>query len=258
MKLTKNDDHIFSVLQQKANCYPLPDDLKSRIHTKIEQSNREVTYMKRINIKRTAAIVVLAAALTGTVCYAAANNLQIFTSSSASPDYTHYEDLGKAEKKANVSSNALSSFSNGFQFKGITIDKQETKLGKDTDRYKCLSIEYSNGTDDIDYIVTPRMMNQDVPASHIDQTFEQDGNTYYYQEVENKFVPEDYQPTEEELAAVADCSLNIGYGDDEIHTCTGMTLWWYDTDAQVTYQLFGFDLSLSPEELYQMALELGV
>lgn len=68
-----------------------------------------------------------------------------------------------------------------------------------------------------------------------------------------KFVPVSYVLTEEDKAALADGSLQISVGSDEIERTLNVSVFW--TQEGVNYHLFGWDLSLSAEEMLNMAAD---
>ncbi len=68
-----------------------------------------------------------------------------------------------------------------------------------------------------------------------------------------KFVPVNYVLTEEDKAALADGSLEISVGTDEVERMLNISVNW--TQEGVHYHLFGWDLSLTAEEMLDMAAD---
>lgn len=68
-----------------------------------------------------------------------------------------------------------------------------------------------------------------------------------------KFVPVSYVLTEEDKAALADGSLEISVGTDEVERMLNISVNW--TQEGVHYHLFGWDLSLTAEEMLDMAAD---
>lgn len=68
-----------------------------------------------------------------------------------------------------------------------------------------------------------------------------------------KFVPVDYALTDADKAALADGSLEISVGSDEVERMLNVSVFW--TQEGVNYHLFGWDLSLTAEEMLDVAAD---
>jgi hypothetical protein len=76
-----------------------------------------------------------------------------------------------------------------------------------------------------------------------------------YEEQAYKFVPFDYVLTDADWAALADGSLVISIGTDTVENNLLQSVVWVQDG--VKYHMFGFDLSLSGDELLDMAAEIA-
>lgn len=211
--------------------------------------------MKRFTIKKAIIATVAAVMVLGTLTVASGGVKYIASHSSAIPDYTKYADLSTAENSVGVTTNAPESFSNGYRFGGITIVKREYENEEHNtiDSFRSISILYKNGTDKLTYIVDPRPVSAKYKSNSTD-SMEENGITYYYNELHNKWVPGNYQPTAEERAQVEAGTLNIGYGADEISYSDSKSITW-EKDGN-KFELFCMDVDLSKEALIKMALEI--
>lgn len=63
--------------------------------------------------------------------------------------------------------------------------------------YESIQITYEKDGKRVTYFASPVLEKIQEDSSEV---LEADGQTYYYHELINKFVPTDYEPTEEELA----------------------------------------------------------
>ena len=70
----------------------------------------------------------------------------------------------------------------------------------------------------------------------------------------NKFVPADYELTEEDKKAQEDGNFNLAYGSDKVEVMTSYTVEW-NMDGQ-GYSLFKFGEDLGAEEMFGMAEEI--
>ena len=275
MKNNKLDTNIKTALQEHAAQYETSPQMKVNLmhkldelqkkesepnhlqscHTQMFQRTQGGNKMKHFHVKK--AIIATAAAVMalGTVTVLATGGVKnIISSSTSFPDYTKYADLTEAEGKAGVTTNAPERFSNGYVFYGINLEQNSYRTEEDiqTDSFTSLSIEYHKGSDIIDYSVQPRPMLADTKERT--EAIEEDGITYYYQSIQNKFVPLNYEPTAEEYAQMEAGTLNIGVGADKISYSIGKHIWWEINGQQ--HLLFCMDNDISKEKLLDMALEL--
>lgn len=266
MKSNQFDRQIKKGLQEQAEYFKqsadtdkglenILDRLQAEKMTKNKEENKEDLKMKHFNMKK--AVIAAAVAVMAIGCVAAASGrvTGILSGSSSIPDYRSYSDLSKAESKTGVTTNAPEEFSNGFRFYGINIVDMsyQDETNATVDSFKALSVRYKNGSDCITYDVHPRPMLNTSADSYTD-VFEEDGITYYYNEMHNKWVTPDYEPTEEEKAQVEAGTLNIGYGASEISYSDSKEINW-EVNGQER-ELFCMDIDISKEELLKMALEI--
>ena len=93
-------------------------------------------------------------------------------------------------------------------------------------------------------------MENPVPAV----TTEVDGTTLTYRDAHYRFVPPDYQPTDEEEQMEKNGELVISYGSDEVTDEQFQSVCW-EKDS-VTYLLSGYDTGLDAQTMFNMAAEI--
>ena len=81
-----------------------------------------------------------------------------------------------------------------------------------------------------------------------------DGTELRFYKTVNKFVPANYELTEEDKKAQEAGNFDLAYGSDEIEITTSCMVEW-DMDGQ-GYSLFKFGEELSAEEMFAMAEEI--
>lgn len=252
------DKKITIGLQNQADAFQSAVDTDiafEQVLRSLQSKKMEERKMKHFNMKKAVIATAAAVMVFGTLAVASGGVKFIASHSNAFPDYTNYSDLPTAEERAGVVTDAPEQFSNGYRFNGITIigRSYENENHDAIDSFNSVSICYKKGSDKISYIVEPRPIIAGTINSAAD-TFEENGVTYYYSEVRNKFVPPSYEPTAEEKAQVEAGTLNIGYGIDKIQYSDSKNLSWEKDGHE--HELFCMDVDLSKEDLLSMALEM--
>ena len=145
-------------------------------------------------------------------------------------------------------------YRNGYAFKAAvpvnyeTEDKDGNKLGNGTQ----LSVTYGkDGMEDVTFSAEVGMDGELTPAEV--RTCE-DGTELCFYKLTNKFVPADYELTEEDKKAQEDGNFNLAYGSDKVEVMTSYTVEW-NMDGQ-GYSLFKFGEDLGAEEMFGMAEEI--
>lgn len=237
------------------------DNLKRRIDCRIESvSVKEEHYMKRISAKRVLIGVAAACLLVGTVGIAGSGIKSYFGSGSIIPDYKNFEELAQAEAQVGYEIKAIENFSNGFKMQGIHIIDFaiQNEAGQTEAEQKELSISYKKGSDKLSFSGR-KLMDMENPDEILnfrapDQSLQVNGSQIIYMETTNKFVPPDYELTEEDKANMEKDNFNLAYGSDEVDINKGYYTGWIENG--VIYTFYGADLSISPDEMLNMAKEV--
>lgn len=87
-----------------------------------------------------------------------------------------------------------------------------------------------------------------------DETFEYNGIRLVYSKEHYRFVPPEYQVSEEEQAQMDAGELIISYGSPEVQDSEIQSLNWQADE--ISYGLMIFDSTITPAELVQMAEEI--
>lgn len=249
----KMDREMQEMLHQCAQGLEAPDKLKTRIDfaLKSDEAPRKV---RRPFAKRLAAVALVAAvAITGAV---AANGIVAFTfGSSWSNERMSYE-----ETQAALTDGAKmpETFSNGFAFdRGVHVyGGEKDEDGNVLREWTTIDAEYRRDGVKLN-LGTGGAYDDGTTADAAeayDETREVAGVTVQYKESLYKAVPPDYKPTAEEQAAVDAGEMQIGYGASEVTERDYRFLRW-EQDG-VAYTLYGFDLGMTADELFNMASEI--
>ena len=149
-------------------------------------------------------------------------------------------DTLEAEKIAGYPITAPERFKNGYQFKTLSVGG-EAAYGEDNEilkEYYSIKVEYErDGKNDLSLNLSPVL---ELPTERArpepNETGEIDGIEVRFSRDHFKFVPEDYEKTEEDLAAEEAGHYYVSFGADEImeydYTFAGVVL------GDVEYTLF--------------------
>lgn len=250
------DEQIKNALYADAYFYDPPADLKQRIDAQIARQKKEVIYMKKMSVKKVAIVAAAVCALTGTVCMAGGKIAGYAGGTRVGSQTSDFSEIGKLEKKLDLTVTAPEAFDNGYAFADAYIsdfdalDEDGVKVGAESE----LNITYEKDGRNVNYIVKKGAVTLSDPELARAQVIEQDGVTYYYMTNNYLFLPPDGEPTAEELAAEDAGELFISYGSDEREQKVDYDLLW-NADGQ-SYSLMGFDLDLSAQEMADMAAQL--
>ena len=225
--MNKFDLFLIRALENRAmDVHPNPCLL---IRIKAEYDQRKEHQKMKFGIKKAIAIIAALCLLTAS-CYAAVQYAVLESHSNS--NITNFSALADTEKELGFDAKYVESFPNGFRFsRGGT----GTTINEDGSETRFLTIAYRNG------------QKQDLML-HIEPL--RSGTAGYFTQV-CKFVPEDYQPTAEDLAGEKSGEITLSYGNDKIEILTYESYGWQDDDLY--YSLAGFDLNMGEEKLASLA-----
>lgn len=250
--LEKRLKHMF---ENRAGELPNESVREARIRRNVyEKIESEGNYMKKGFMKK-AVVAVAAICVFGSMTAFAIGKIAGITSHSDIRDEVHtYEQALELQKENGPMVDFPEKFSNGYVFKSAvpvsyeTEDKDGNKLGSGTQ----LSVTY--GKDDMEDVTFSSEVGSDGELTPAEVKTGEDGTELRLYKLTNKFVPADYQLTEEDKKAQEDSNFNLAYGSDKVEIMTSCTVEW-NMDGQ-GYSLFKFGDDLSAEEMFAMAEEI--
>lgn len=250
------------------NAFPRPtEEFHNRLCQTLDGLERENLKMKKVSFKK--GILIAAAVSILVIGSAAAIATQgtvrlIYGNSTSYPNYREIPTSEKLDKDIGITPKIVSEFSNGYEFNGAVkvnnsiedlVDGAERVAvigddGKEA-KFKSLSIRYKNGEDDITISASPAEYDAEAEADEADNY---NGVSIRYNAFTNKFVPGDYQQTEQDIKDEQDGKYVFSYGTDEIeiHEVQGVT--WVEDG--IKYHINAMDSPLSEAELVDMAKEV--
>ncbi len=262
--MKKSDNIITNALKFHADAIEASPVMKEKIDQVILKQENNVFKNERStsmkwNFKKVAVAALGVCLLTGGVCYAAEQMAQYYVSSSAPSAYqTDFSAVDSCAKEAGLNVNALETFANGYTFAEVGVDNTAAIGEEDQKLYEFSELVLRYGKEGLPSIsifaedaVYDAGFNEELIY---DAVRECDGIELRCYTVNNKFLPVDYELTDEDKANMDKPNYNYAYGSSEIEIKQSMNVVWIKDG--VRYQMFGFDLPLSAEEMLDMAEEM--
>ncbi len=249
------EQDIKEALERKCDGLTASQSLKMRIDEEILTRQKEAGKMGHLRIKKTAVVIAAACLLVGGTAFATGRATYLEGHSYNTDAITDYAGMPKAEKELGYPVDSVEQFANGYRFSSVgvhdTAGKDES--GDTVYTYKDMMINYDKEGENGIYLAISRPVETEMGRDYVDERVCGD-ITLYYDENTYKSVPPDYQMTEEDKANEAKGHFWLAYGSREVtvEKATGVT-WMKDG---VRYELAGFDLGLSADEMFDMAEEV--
>lgn len=240
------------------------DAVKQRIDARLDDLAKqlEVDVRKEKNMrmftKKKMILAVAAIGLLGSLTVYAAGQLGGKSSHSwQNREIREYGRAAEAVAETGLNVEVKESFANGYAFHSINVS-QTCEIDTEGNEIpgseaKELQVAYGRQGSPEMALFAARAKEQEQPADY-QEAVELDGVKGYYGEVTNKFVPGNYELTQEDLANQSKPGYNIAYGSERVEISVSKHLWW-NADG-VRYELISFDNNMSREEFVQMAVEL--
>ena len=226
---------------------------QDRIMERILCSVKEGKGKKKMSKKKILAFALAATMLLGVTVMAASGIItNWYSSSSSEPEYTTLPSIEQCKEDVGYEAILIDRFSNGYVFKkgDVVSNKLEDNSGNTVETFKSLNFKYEKEGDEV--IFSQDRYTSPTPSSG-DIVVEIDGIKVYYTSYLNKFVPGDYQMTEEDKEAEEKGELVFSYGTEDVEIVNVQSICWADGD--IHYDLMQMDGKLSKEEMIEMAKE---
>lgn len=148
----------------------------------------------------------------------------------------------------------IDEFSNGYKFEvGYpSVGKATDADGNTIKEYTSFAVEYKNGDSEIVFFTEPNADVVDMPADC--ETVDVDGTTVYTMEDTYKFVPPDYEMTEQDKEDEASGKYIFSYGTDEVEIQNVKQVMW--KEGSVICTILEQTGTLDMDELVSMAEEV--
>lgn len=256
MGLKQDFDHkISEALERDCSSISASEELKRRIDRTILEK-QEGTIMRHLSVKKLCAGVAAACLIMSCGSVFAFRVVGVIGSSSSVPEYRSYAELDRAEEKIGYQTDHVERFSNGYAFAGACIGRNDAygETGDTIYSTQSLEITYEKaGAEQLELNIEQKM--EDIPETkQPDQTRICGDIMLRYDEYTYKFVPVGYELTEEDKINQQKENYNISVGTDQVEIQRVTHVMWKKNG--ISYDLFGYDLDLSAEEMLDMAEEV--
>ena len=247
------DRRIRETLQKSCDDIFASQGLKQKIDESIslkEEKSMKTISMKKVIIGVAAASLLLSGAVfAGHTAYMAAGVPSM-------PEYETYAQIGEAEARLGYTADHVETFRNGYSFAGASIgtDYAYDENGRRLYFYEEMDIDYKKeGEPSLSLVVEKPVesLYDDIVPEAVRTC---DGITIKYWKEEFSVVDTDYVITKKEL-------------EEMNGTDTDISIEWNETTAEIShhvmwekdgicYMLLGFDVTLNPDEMMDMAEEI--
>ena len=252
----KTEEAIVQALQECSDQVIAPLSLKQNIDMEIDKRIMEEHHiMKRWNLKKCIILVAACCLVLSMGVFAAGQVTGYCTSKVPEKNYSSYADLPKAAKAAGFDFKSVENFSNGYQFVNMTVmTTDKTDDGFNTvGSFQEWYCEYADASgNSLSMYVHPTQPEEERRTPDAVTSIGTTEIGYYVDHY--KFVPADYELTDEDKENEAKDNYYISYGSDEVEECDYINIGWEENG--ISYSIMGRDLTLSSDELFAMAGEV--
>ena len=248
----KMEREIKEMLHQCADELHAPDTMQTRIKFAL---NSAPAKPRRLWSKRVVAVAAVAAiAVTG--AFAAGGLGGIFSQGrsdqrlSLEQTQTHLADAGAALTLPDKIGDYTFSYGSDVDTTAQNDMGETEKIAEVDATYTKDGVELNLSAHRSYSVFTEDEMENPVPAV----TAEVNGVTLTYRDAHYRFVPPDYEESDEEKQQEKDGALVISYGSEEVEDKNFQSVLWEQDGA--TYLLSGFDTGLDAQAMFALATEL--
>ena len=244
------DRRIRETLQKSCDEIFASTRLKQKIDESI--SLKEEKSMKTISMKKVV-IGVAAACLLLSGAVFAGHTAYMAVGIPSMPEYETYAQIGEAEERLGYTADHVETFRNGYSFAGASIgtDYAYDENGQRLYSYEEMDIEYKKeGAPSLSLTIEKPVESQynDIVPEAVRTC---NGITIQYWKEEFSIVNSDYVITKKELE---ETDISIEWNENTAKT-SHHVMWEKDG---ICYMLSGFDVTLSPDGMMDMAEEIIV
>ena len=249
------EEKLKNMFENRADELPEDPGREAQIRRNVYgQIEREGNFMRK-GIMRKTVVALAAICVLGSMTAFGVGKITGITSHSSRYDEVHtYEQALELQKKHGPAVHFPEEFSNGYTFSAAvtkyyeTTDDNGNKVGTGSN----LSVTYAkDGNENVTFSAETDLGESDDPTE--EKTLD-DGTTLRFYKTTNKFVPVNYELTEEDKKAQETGHFNLAYGSDKVEIQTSYMVEW-NMDGQ-GYYLFKFGEDQRADEMFGMAEEI--
>lgn len=250
------DEQVRGALKEKAGEIKVSQGEMEQACRKIHRRIEEETGMRKTWSWKKVLVTAAAVCVVGSVTAIAAGRIVgVESHSSWKEAVNKYADAQKMGEEMDLVLPVPETFSNGYTFQSalpVHASGQDEE-GNSVKEWTGMDLIYQKeGQPNMNINVEQAQEAEGYAAG--DENFDYNGIQLSYSKEHYRFVPPDYQVSEEEQAQMDAGELVISYGSPEVEDSEIQSLNW-QTDG-ISYGLMIFDSTITPAELVQMAEEM--
>lgn len=237
------------------NAFPKPtEEFHEKLCSTLNGLEREKK-MKRLSVKKGVIIAAAAVLVVGSAAFASSGAIRTISGgSSAIPDYRSVPDTQRLEDKMGAAPKIVDKFSNGYAFSDGSDMKNKIsdEEGGPTTKFNSITCRYTKDGDRLIFSADaePEAHENDEP-----ETAEvYNGINIGYISYTGKFVPVEYELTEQDLIDQENGDVVFSYGTDEVEIYQIQGVHW-EQDG-IYYSITAMSSPLDKTALVDMAKEV--
>lgn len=244
------------------NTFPnTPNNFKNRVRTTLDSLPEKEEYIKmerktykNISFKKRVVVAVAATFVLGTTAFAAGKLSSIVGSTSNIPTYKNIPSVELINKDFGFTPTLVEKFENGYEFKSGHTSNNEgyDEEGNSVGKSKALTMFYKKAKSEISITVEEMTLIGEDKNSIVADNYK--GSEIYYTSYINKFVPSDYEMTEQDKKDEAEGKYVFSVGSPKIETSKVQHI-GFKLD-NLYYSILAMDSELTQEDLIKMGHEI--
>lgn len=215
---------------------------------KTGKENKIVKFSK----KKIAVVAAVACMAVGTTAFAAGHIVTYMMEGSLDTVSTDYNSVGDFVENEKMDMTIPEKLSNGYEFSTSNVDSMKglDEAGNTMGEGDVLQVTYKKAdSSNLDLYVNPVLEADD--HSNATESREINGVTVYFNKDAYKFVPTDYEKTDEDKQNEAAGHFYISYGSEKVENQVLESI-VFEADGK-SYNLISFDNNMSVDEWFAMA-----
>lgn len=256
MEKKKFDTIISEVLKDKAEPISMSPGQTETMKRNLRNMMKEESHMKKSMTKKVLVAAAAMCLLVSVVSIAGGKIAGYSSGINKDEAIKSYEDIAKAAPgKLGFTPATVEKFENGFTYSEGYLedvdcnDENFTKVGS----FPELTIYYENASQTVLYTASRPLGDKDRSAPDASENF--DGVTINYKKDHYKFVPSDYQITEDEQKRIDSGDLYVSYGSDKVELDDVPYVYWIQDGTHYLLMSSGAN-DVSQDNLVKMAKEV--
>jgi len=250
------DREIAEVFRAEVEDITVSDSVKRNIDEILfEKEFKGGKVVKLFSKKRMLVLGAACIILSASVVFAGGQVTSLVSRSNLFAVCKDYSKLSKQEEKLGYSVEIVEQFSNGYIFESMEVGKVKglDEAGNIVETYKELDVDYKNELGEkVSLNADQRNAGRDFRTPV--QILECGETTFYYYLDTYKFVPVDYELTEEDRKNMEREDYEISTGSDEVEINMMSSVEWERNN--VRYNLLAIDTEMTADEMLEMASEI--